>query len=272
MENKMTEYRKIIVHAGPFHADDVTCVALARTACPDIEVERQYRISPEDAESLDVIVADIGGGRFDHHQVAARTREDGSRYAACGLVFEELRRQIFPDKTSADLFEKQFIIPIEAADNGIRENPLSIAISDMNPTWDSGEDTDQAFMHAVSFMQDVIRREVRKACSMEGAGIIVEEALQKSADGIVILPVTVPWKSVLVPSDAYFVIYPSDRGGVNLQAIPQGGTPYVSKRDLPEEWLTQPPDGCSFVHIGRFLASFEDVDSAVSAARAILSV
>ena len=46
------------------------------------------------------------------------------------------------------------------------------------------------------------------------------EFLEKMKNQTVILPVGIPWKSVLVPSEALFVVYPSARGGYNAQAIP----------------------------------------------------
>ena len=80
----------VIVHAGTFHADDALAAALVLTAAGrDIPVKRYFTV-PEGLPDT-VIVADIGRGKFDHHQDDARCRADGSKYAACGLLYEELQ-------------------------------------------------------------------------------------------------------------------------------------------------------------------------------------
>ena len=86
--------RKNYVHNGVFHCDDVMCVAIMKSAFPDIEVQRTNR--PPKIYGNDVIVADIGFGKYDHHQPNAELRPDGKKYAACGLVFRDFWQNIFP--------------------------------------------------------------------------------------------------------------------------------------------------------------------------------
>ena len=81
----------VIVHAGTFHADDALAAALVLTAAGrDIPVKRYFTV-PEGLPDT-VIVADIGRGKYDHHQADAKCRPDGSKYAACGLLYEEFEK------------------------------------------------------------------------------------------------------------------------------------------------------------------------------------
>lgn len=66
--------RKVVVHDGPYHADDVFCVAMLRVIDPGIKVKRT-RASARFLEDPTILVADVGGDynplmrNFDHHQL-----------------------------------------------------------------------------------------------------------------------------------------------------------------------------------------------------------
>ena len=64
---KLVGFKPIIVHGGTFHADDAFAAALVLTAAGrDIPVYRCFSV-PEGLPET-VIVADIGRGKYDHHQ------------------------------------------------------------------------------------------------------------------------------------------------------------------------------------------------------------
>lgn len=71
---------------------------------------------------------------------------------------------------------------------------------------------------------------------------LVESALAQTKDNIVILPKFAPWKMVLVPSDAEFVVYPSLRGGYSAQVVPTGLDTKEAKCDFPEGWAGKTAD------------------------------
>lgn len=155
------EVNKLIVHNGIFHADDVLCAAMAKTINPEVEIVRDGRPSQEeiDANGKDgLYVADVGNGKFDHHQKDAAVRDDGEKYAACGLLFNEWKDKLFPENIEAQkYFEDVYIKPLEQADNGIRSNALSQAISDLNPNWDEKDvDINDRFAEAVDFAQAIV--------------------------------------------------------------------------------------------------------------------
>lgn len=249
---------RIVVHGSRFHADDVFCAAMSLMCYPDAEVLRVNSVPEEYLSDEKTIVADIGFGKYDHHQLDAEIREGGNRYAACGLLFRDLKIKLFSgNRAAADMFEKAYIIPIEITDNGGRENPLSRAIAAFNPAWDSDKNSDEAFAEAVGFVQEIIGREIDRKESEEKAAEIVRAALKKSDGKVVVLPENIPWRDTLVESSAIYVIYPSARGGHNLQAVPVTYGDRKAKQDLPAEWIENRPEGCTFVHPGLFIAGFE---------------
>ena len=272
MTEKNVNVKIINVHPGIFHADDAMTVALIQTAYPGAEVVRK---APEEGTvnnvigQDEVIVADIGFGRYDHHQVDAKRREDGNKRAACGLVFEDLRDKIFKTKEEADKFEHDFIMPIEDSDNGAAYNLMSPLISYMNPQWDSDEDIDEAFNNAVEFMKGIISRAVRHEASVIHAQGIIMDIYHKKPGEFVVLPKNMPFRC-LIGTDAKFVIYPDGRGeGYCVEMIPVRDGTFIYKERLPESWLEQKPAGCVFVHNKLFLAVFDTVEHAVDAIKNI---
>ena len=97
--------KKIVVHAGLFHADDVLCVAMMRILNADISVERVYKV-PEHVDD-DTIVADIGGGKYDHHQANAPIRRDGFPHCAASLMWEDGYGEQVVSKLHPRLVEEQ---------------------------------------------------------------------------------------------------------------------------------------------------------------------
>ena len=77
----------LITHGGVFHADDVMATVILEKVFGDVTVCRVLEV-PEKLNS-NVIVYDIGGGKWDHHQKGGNgARKNGSKigvpYAAAG--------------------------------------------------------------------------------------------------------------------------------------------------------------------------------------------
>ena len=71
---KNQEQATVVTHGGVFHADEVLATVILSKVLGDITVLRTFKV-PEGL-SDDVIVYDIGFGRFDHHQKGGNgTRE-----------------------------------------------------------------------------------------------------------------------------------------------------------------------------------------------------
>lgn len=264
----MSKINKIYVHGGIFHADDAMCVALMKYLNKDISVQRVFK-APETIGDNEII-ADIGGGRYDHHQKDAELRPDGSKYAACGLIFRDFADKIFTTQKGIDAFERKYIIPIELQDNGVEQNPLSAMISSFVPSWNSDESMDTAFNKAVDLLYSLIENEVKRDSSVLEADEITSKALEESnGQDYVILPQFCPWQNVLISSEAKYVIFPALRGGWNIQCIPSEPGSFVNKQKLPEGWLNNQPKGCTFVHPACFLASFSSKEDAIEAIRSL---
>ena len=261
---KNFEFEIIITHGGVFHADDVFCVAMAKVLNPHIKYERVPVVGEEPLPSSTIIV-DIGGGEFDHHQ-EAKARNDGNPYSSFGLMWAAFGRILCPSNKAWEEVEQDLVIPIDLQDNGVQWNPLSKMVKAMNPLWneDSSKSAqDAAFERAVQFALDILKRFIEKANSSSAAEEEVLAAAENARDGIVFLPRFVPFQECLSHQEkARYVVYPSLRGGYNLQPL--------HRQLLPEEWLTRKPEGVSFVHKARFLACIETKERAIELAKALL--
>ena len=262
--NTKFNFKGIAVHGGQFHADDVFCVAMAQIIKPEITI---YRISDKDVEKFnaaeDIIVCDIGGGKFDHHQRDAKRRASGEKYAACGLFLEAYWELLFPTEDTFRSFEEQIIVPVELQDNnGPRmANPLSIMIGGLNPT--DGGNADEAFLHAVQIAKELILGQIAAAEEkVRKHNQIVAPAMER-CQGTGILDLPQFGKLDYAHDEGFsFAIYPSNRGGYNVQQVDES---------LPAEWLEEKPQGCTFVHAGLFLAAFETKEAALEAVLPLVS-
>jgi uncharacterized UPF0160 family protein len=152
---KATSIPSVAVHAGSFHADEVTAVATLQLAfcaqavrvLPDsmvheasasLDVLRVFRTRDPQVIAAADIAADVGMRydlayrRFDHHQrggAGARSGGMGTPYAASGLIWEHFGltavRAVLPDLTQDQAqaiharIDHEFIQPVDACDNGI---------------------------------------------------------------------------------------------------------------------------------------------------------
>lgn len=286
------EVTHLYVHGGMMHADDVLAAAMLKELRPDLVIER-VRALPDPLPDH-ALAADIGGGVFDHHQPDAALREDGHKHAACGLVLEAVQDDLFPDGVPAPFAED--VRSIEDQDNGVapgKENPLTNLVRGMNPQWDETRTLDQAFSEAVDFVQAEYLKpyrergklslaeqkiltdkqavlDARRADATEKAKTVVRDAFARS-DGFTVVfdKAGVPWKDALCPTSARYVVYPSARGGWNLQCVPPEPRSFAQKEPLPESWLSKEgreQSGATFVHPGRFLAAFPTRETAIAGA------
>lgn len=268
-----------LTHGGKFHADDVFSAALLKILNPNIKIIRAFEV-PKD---FDGIVFDIGLGRFDHHQEDAPVRENGVPYAAFGLLWREfgvglLSKGLPPEEAEkqAANFDEKLIQPLDLDDNTGCGNQLASAIGGFNPSWDSDEPADACFERAVEFASEIIKNRIEGIFSAQRAKELVETALADSKDNIVVLPKFAPWKAVLAPSDAVFVVYPSQRGGYSAQGVPVDLESKELKCYFPQEWAGKSSkelarisgiETLTFCHKGRFMVSAGRLDDVIRACK-----
>ena len=256
-----------LTHGGRFHADDVFSSALLQILNPDVSITRAFRV-PDDFEGL---VFDIGGGAFDHHTAPRAARENGVPYAAFGLLWRTFGPSLVGE-SEALKFDERFVQPLDLDDNTGCGNQLAAAIGSFNPTWDSEEDTDQAFAQAVQFAKAILERQIEGIRAAQRAEELVRTAAQQMKDGVVVLPRYAPWKAVLIETEALFVVYPSQRGGFSAQVIPDSEG--EAKIPFPAQWAGKSEGelpflagipGLRFCHPARFLIAAETLEGALAA-------
>lgn len=261
-------------HGGVFHADDVFSTALLKLLNPNIKIIRGFSV-PQDFKG---IVYDIGGGKYDHHQKDRRVRANGIPYAAFGLLWEQFGEQLLC-KQDAEKFDEEFIQPIDLADNTGVYNVFSLVISDKLPTWqEESRQMDEAFGEAVDFAREILERRFRQIRAEREAYEIVFQRADQCGDGILYLEHVVPWKDALQKhsKEIFYVIYPSVRGGYNIQAVPDREDANALRCPFPQEWrgadLQKLQDmtgihDLTFCHMSGFLSAAETLEGAFRTAR-----
>lgn len=98
---------------------------------------------------------------------------------------------------------------------------------------------DQTFINIAG---KAIDNQIEADKSKDKALDIIKESLDKSKNGVVELPCFVPWQDHIFNIDsskakeAIYVVFPSNRGGFNVQAVPDKPGSFDQKTPLPEEW------------------------------------
>lgn len=275
-------------HGSIFHADDVFATALLLTLKPDIQVVRTNSMDTAREMEHDKysIVYDIGEGMFDHHQKNNQLRplEDGYwfdkdghlrliPYCSFGLLWREFGHTLCPVEKAWKKVDRDLVIQIDKNDNGVDHNLLTSAFMQFNPNWnEDGSDTAryEAFMSAVELAKQILSAYVNRA----NADVKAEEAVLNSLvlDGeILVLKQYLPWQEVVVNQmpNIKFVVFPSNRGGFNVQTVPDAPGSFNGRKLFPKKWLGNPdPDlGMTFCHPGNFLLATETQDQAINCAR-----
>lgn len=268
---------KAFTHGGKFHADDVFSSALLLYINPEIVISRGNKV-PED---FDGIVFDIGRGRYDHHQKDSRVRENGVPYAAFGLLWEVLGKEILGEEL-AEKMDESFIQPLDINDNTGEKNELATLIGNFNPPWDAKGGSDEAFFQAVSVAGMILENKFERYRGNARADQRVEQVLEEHnpKDRILVLPEFIPCQKALAETEIAFVIFPSNRGGYCIQ--PQKREYSMNyKCSFPPQWLGLEGEelvketGLSsavFCHKGGFLMTAGELEDAKAACKKALEV
>lgn len=244
-----------IPHSGTFHGDEIMATAILGKVYDNFTVCRVFKVPEDLPEST--IVYDIGGGKYDHHQKGGNgCRENGVPYSSAGLIWRDFGRLIPEVSESANpdlvwsLIDRDLIQGIDAIDNGkmpsadyvCKPKTVSAAISEFNPTWDSTENSDTAFMEAVEFASTILDNALANAVSKAKAQAIVEEAIDRTEGPVMVLERFAPWQEFIFSSknekanDILFVVFPSNRGGYNWQCVPASLGSFAQRHPVPQEW------------------------------------
>jgi uncharacterized UPF0160 family protein len=243
----------LVTHNGTFHADEVMATVILGKLLEKITVCRVERV-PRNL-GRNVIVYDIGGGEFDHHQKGGNgVRKNEVPYAACGLIWKKYGSKLVtntPDTYGIFLgMDRRIFQGIDAVDNGTMPKldytaysyGISQIIAAFNPTWDSEENQDEAFVKAVLFAETIFDNEFQQLIAKDKAREIIEMKIESSNGHIMILEKYVPWERALLRSwnekaqEIWFVVYPSNRGGYAWYCVRKELGSKEARKSTPIEW------------------------------------
>ena len=287
-----------VTHAGTFHADEIFATLILSKIMPEITLIRmpEFREQEKSEVNPNVMVYDIGGKEYDHHQLGGNgARENGVKYAACGLIWKAFGRKLLKRYNvkeidyTFDYIDRNLIQFIDANDNGqlpklqtdYRNVHLSHVVSLFNPKWDEEVDSDENFMKALSVCEIIFNEFLHDTFSKMKAKDLVDKAIENSENGIMVLDTFAPWKEFLLNSknekakDIIFAVFPSSRGGYNVYAVPLELGSFENRKSLPVKWRglrdkdLQEVTGVEtarFCHNAGFICSADSKDGALELA------
>lgn len=255
----------------------------------DVELMRTRDI--DTLKSLD-IVYDVGDGVYDHHQIEKEYRENGTPYAACGLIWRRYGRDVIkanePALSEAEIdgvfryIDRNLIQSIDAIDNGIRSAVtiiptmnISTLIANFNPPWDANtENEDNYFKEAVKFADLILGNILAQEISIVKAKTNIIEAYEnRPRQELLVLDRSYPWYRVLGSIDknkeVLYVVFPREDEYL-LQTVRGSGGSLGNRKSLPASWAGKRDeelnqligiDDSIFCHTGRFIAGAKSYDS-----------
>jgi uncharacterized UPF0160 family protein len=241
----------IIVHPGVFHADEIFALAWLRLVCGLGEVKIVRAIpTAEQLADPSIMVIDIGGqfdtklNNYDHHQKggAGKRWDTEIPYAACGLINDVFP---LPNNEMHQLIHDSLICPIDAADVNFGEHgtkpvySVSHVISAFNPAGDATpEEREEAFSSALTMAEIILENELTRCAEIVAAKTVVHKS--HVVNKVLILEQFVPWSEHLFTrldqNDILYVLFPSLRGGYQLQQVPTEPGSMRGRKPLPAAW------------------------------------
>ena len=258
MKEESLIMKKMGIHNGIFHADDVFCVALMQSIYEALEI---IRIRDESLLATCDVVADVGNGKYDHHDVEKKKRENDIPYCAFGLLWEDFGldyiRSQFPkltdQKIQQEVAEKValfFIQQIDAQDNGVdvmqSDVPVMTLCDIINsyvPIGVQEDEIEKAFYEAVVFGKMVLYKEAQKYVEhYENQRMIQAELAKQNVEEshILVLEKSVPWKEAVIELDpqehVQYVVYQDVTGSWCTQVVPKEANSFAARKNLPVTW------------------------------------
>ena len=222
-----------ITHSGKFHIDDVFSTVFLTKYFEDVKLKRVNNI--QETYKNNIIMYDIGLGKFDHHQSNAMRREDGIIYSSFGLLWKEYGKKFLQKLKCRDVsfvwkkFDNNFVKTIDKIDNFQIEPEnkntylISNIIENFNPLWNSNYDSDLCFIRAVNFANKIFNNELKNIISIAEAKEILKKRYKTINYNFIILEKYIPYQDFILENDKekkiQFVIYPSKRNGIEVRTV-----------------------------------------------------
>ena len=245
---------KFITHGGMYHADDVlsTCLLALVFGYHKVVRTNSDNIVIED----DDIIFDVGGGKFDHHQIGAEVRDNGIPYAAFGLLWREYSPKLGLHPWAAELIDKEFVQMMDETDNfgqAKRPNSLSALISS---SFKAGRSFEDVVDLVLPMLEDLISTYRDLSDQKQEVESRIDEDTEVFNGGETHFD-----GRVFEGTNVKFVLGPSLRGpGIVLRSLDSSNHPIMDV------------DGVTplFIHKSRFTATYSNIDDALAAANASL--
>lgn len=283
----------IVTHNGAYHADDVFALAILKLIHPEAKIVRTR--DEQIIASADIVV-DVGyiydpdKNRFDHHQPEfTDTREEGTPYSACGLVWKHFFKKLC-SKDEAAMVDSRLICGIDAIDNGFpfgnnkfgtKPYGLSKIMEIFMPTFQEEKEYDVAFAEAVGLAQLILKREIAVSKASIAAKSIVRKALlEYEKEDFVVIDQYCPWKTTVIKeSDKKLGVFGRSDGAWAVCTVPTEMESFDSRIDLPLAWAGLQNEDLAkvsgvkdaiFCHKARFIAAAKSKEGAIKLARLAL--
>ncbi len=269
----------LATHASNFHADDLCATAILKTyftyLYPHIRVKIVRTL---DQKKLDVadIVYDIGKIydpkklRFDHHQKGgAGERDNGTKYAAVGLIWKHFGPEICAEHTlritgkkptkaiveaQSEIVQNRFISHIDAMDNGQMTyteiftdvTPLTldnyfemckVAISSQGKSIpETNKLYDKTFLKLIPMVQGMLRDILTYAIYKEQDNRLAVKVYEKAKDKRVIVCDRFYYFNFGNFPEPLVTVYPDPRGSWGAKVVRKHENSYDARFYFPESW------------------------------------
>ena len=290
------EEANYITHSGTMHADEVFATAFLDLYKKDIKVMRVSEIT-NDMRQNNVLIYDIGRGKYDHHQVDALIRENGIKYSSFGLLFRDFGKLFLKDQQIEEVDEvfttidKELVEGIDAVDNGVfpevnapfKIKTLDDIIKACNPSFESNQDENEQFIKAVELAKIIFQEFFYNIVGKVKAKKIILEKLKKTTKDYLELEEYMPYEETILKNEEgnhiLFALYPSNRGGWGIKTIKKSIEDKTDRLQFPESWAglenkeLEEKTGIkdvSFCHTGRFLMTCKTKEAAYKVLEKVL--
>ena len=288
---------KYITHSGTMHTDEVFATAFLDLYKKDITLIRLPQFDIDKIEK-DVLVYDIGRGKYDHHQDDAKTRENGIKYSSFGLLFQEFGKEYLKQLKIEDIEEvfntidKELVEGIDAVDNGVfpeinanfKVKTLDDIIKACNPSFGSNQDENEQFIKAVGIAKIIFQEIIHNIVGKVKAKKIILQKLKVTEKDYLELEEYIPYEETILKNEEgnhiLFALYPSNRGGWGIKTIKKSAEDKTDRLSFPENWaglenqelekITGIKD-VTFCHSGRFLMTCKTKEAAYKVLEKVLN-
>lgn len=226
--------RKIVVHDGQFHADDVFCVALMKECySEEIIVRRIPRNASIEKYGHDTLVCDIGNEydgitKFDHHQMSISHLTAKELRCSVGLLYDTFGSELY-HKTISLIHD----IDKHDCDSRKYRSQLCVSIAAFNPDWEATDkERDNAFNLAVNMARQILRATIiSDTYQMRALRQISENS--EIENGVMFLKTNAPYDAIIREYDDVKLVARKTGNEYKLKAV----NGYMFNR----QWSINPP-------------------------------